>query len=77
MWLRAAKKASPQIIGNFILLSPFFQILLAFLILGEIPKQIEYITIGIVFIGLVIIKLNVKPRSVKLETTSNLTAAKL
>ncbi len=77
LWLRAAKKASPQIIGNFILLSPFFQILLAFLILGEIPKQIEYITIGIVFIGLAIIKLNVKPRSVKLETTSNLTAAKL
>lgn len=77
LWLKATKRATPQMIANSILLDPFFTISMAFLFLGEIPTRLETVVFGIIILGLAITKIKGQPRPVNLERICGVTPAKI
>ncbi len=56
MWFRGAKDSNPIWPANFALITPFFTILFAYLLLHEVPDLSEWIAIVIIAIGIGITK---------------------
>lgn len=76
LWLKATKSGTPQLVANFIMLRPFSTVLMAFLLVGEIPNQIEAIIFAVIVSGLLVIKFKGKPRSVPMARVSEISPGK-
>lgn len=71
MWYRGIKTASPDVVSNLTMLTPFLTLSFAFVLLSETPDLYEGIAIGVILLGMVIAKIRTKPKT-KDELVSDL-----
>ncbi|MFT7537840.1 MAG: drug/metabolite transporter (DMT)-like permease, partial [Hyphomicrobiaceae bacterium] len=62
MWYRGIKTASPHVVSNLTMLSPFLTLSFAFILLSETPDIYEGIALGVILLGMIVAKIKAKPR---------------
>lgn len=62
MWYRGIKTASPNVVSNLTMLSPFLTLSFAFLLLSETPDLYEGVALGVILLGMIVAKIRTKPR---------------
>ncbi|MFT7619009.1 MAG: drug/metabolite transporter (DMT)-like permease [Planctomycetota bacterium] len=62
MWYRGIKTATPSVVSNLTMLTPFLTLSFAFLLLSEIPDVFESIAIGVILLGMITAKIKTKPK---------------
>lgn len=73
LWYRGIAGASPVMVSNLTLVTPFLTLGFAYLLLNEVPDHFQAIAIGLILTGMVVSKLNVrKPRRLEMEADKTL-----
>ena len=62
MWYRGIKTASPHVVSNLTMLSPFLTLSFAFILLSETPDLYEGVALGVILLGMIVAKIKAKPR---------------
>lgn len=60
MWYKGIKSATPDVVSNLTMLTPFLTLAFAFVLLQETPDLYESIAIAVILIGMVVAKIKVK-----------------